>query len=167
MSVRIDAKAVIDPTSRIGTDPFSRRRIPVAKLIIRKEGKGGVWVKAWAKIGGNATIQKGLTRPTEIGYYTDINDGVHIGHDVKIGQRCIVGLGSTISGYTEIGDDVEIGPGCTISNKIKIGDKARVRIGSLVIHDIPAGGDYAGIPAIPFEEFKRQRMKLKELLGVE
>lgn len=165
MSIVIDDNCEIDSSARVGTKPFALKRKLVGKIKSRRTAKGGVHVQYGSKIGAGVTIQKGATRCTQIGYYSYLNDGSHVGHDTWIGQRTLVGLGSTISGYCDIGDDVNIGPGVTVSNRIKIGDGARIRIGSLVLSDVPAGADYAGRPAIPFEEFKRRRARLKELLG--
>lgn len=166
MSVKIGFGCKIDASVRIGTEPFALKKNRIRGFKIRKNAQGGVCIEEFVSIGPFVSIQKGVTRPTIIGQYSFLNEGVRVGHDVQIGKRCEIGLNSTISGYSEIGDDVQIDPGCTISNRIKIGNGARVRIGSLVLDDIPAHGDYAGRPAIPFDEFKRRRIILKELLGI-
>jgi len=166
MSIIIEADCEIDASARIGTPPFSMGQNRSTKIRTRREAKGGVHIKHGVKIGAHVSIQCGVERPTSIGSDTYLNDGVRIGHDVRVGQRCTIGLNSTVSGYSEIGDDVNIAPGCTISNRVKIGDGAMVRIGSLVLDNVPPRSDYAGRPAIKFDEFKRRRAKLKESIGV-
>jgi len=56
---------------------------------------------------------------------TEIGDDVTIGHNAiiharKIGNNCLVGMGSIILGYTEIGDNVVIGAGTMITQHKKI-----------------------------------------------
>jgi len=167
MSVEIGFGCDIDASARIGTKPHALRKVPFKDFRKRKTAKGGVHIREFVSIGAFVSIQLGSTRKTTIGEHSFLNDGVRIGHDVQLGRCVRVGLGSTISGYSEIGDYVLIGPGCTISNRIKIGNGARIRIGSLVISDVPADADYAGRPAIPFDEFKRRRAKYKELVGAD
>ena len=164
MKIVIEHGCKIDVSARIGTKPFALRKRGLSRVSVRKEARGGVWVKEFVSVGAFVSIQNGVTRPTTIGPYTFLNDGARIGHDVDIGRNCHIGLNTTVSGYTEIGDDVDIGPGCTVSNRVKIGKGARVRIGSLVLDDIPPGADYAGRPAVPFGEFKRRRARMKELI---
>ena len=163
--ILIEHGCTIDASARIGTEPYSLKNLKSKRTRIRVEPKAGVHIKNFVTIGAHVSIQKGIKRDTLIGPYTHINDGVRIGHDVKIGKGCLIGLNSTISGYSEIGDYTRIDPGCTVSNRIIIGKNARVRIGSLVIRDIPKDGDFAGRPAIPFIEFKRRRKLLKDLMS--
>lgn len=165
MSIRIGYGCKIDDSARIGTEPYSHNRNLIKGIWVRKKAKGGISIKEFVSIGAHVSIQKGVTKPTTIGPYTHLNDGVRIGHDVEIGRNCTIGLGSQISGYSEISDNVDIGPGCVVSDHIKIGKRARVRIGSLVLDDIPLGGDYAGRPAKPFDEFKRNRRLMNKLVA--
>jgi acetyltransferase-like isoleucine patch superfamily enzyme len=50
-------------------------------------------------------------------------------HDVKIGDRCLIGAHAVIMSGVTIGDDVVVGAG------------------TIVTKDLPAGGTYAGVPA--------------------
>lgn len=67
----------------------------------------------------NATIHVMCDKPTIIG------DDVIIGHNAilhcsRIGNNCLVGMGSILLGYTEIGENVIIGAGTMITQHKKI-----------------------------------------------
>lgn len=67
----------------------------------------------------NATIHVMANVPTKIG------ESVIIGHNAivhasRIGNNCLIGMGSIILGYTDIGDNVVIGAGTMITQHKKI-----------------------------------------------
>jgi len=98
-------------------------------------------------IGANAVIDRGSWRDTIIGKGTKINNHAHIGHNVRIGKHCIIGVGAKIAGSTEIGDYVEIWNGADIKQHLKIGDYAVIGMGAVVIHDVPPKTTVVGNPA--------------------
>jgi UDP-3-O-[3-hydroxymyristoyl] glucosamine N-acyltransferase len=98
-------------------------------------------------VGYNAVVQCGLDRDTVNGAHTFINNLCNIGPDIRIGHRCVVGLGTRISGHTEIGADTITSPGVTILNRVKIGNNVHIGIGSLVLHDVPDDTHVAGRPS--------------------
>jgi UDP-3-O-[3-hydroxymyristoyl] glucosamine N-acyltransferase len=116
-------------------------------------------------VGSNTTVQKGILRPTLIGQGTKIGPNCDIGHEVKIGKHCIVTGMTMIAGATEIGDFTYIAPHSTIKNSIKVGSHVFVGIGSLVLRDVPDGAKVVGRPAVDIERFRKNRKRLKELLG--
>lgn len=92
-----------------------------------------------------ATADDGVTL---IGDGTKIDYNVHVAHNVKIGENCLVIAGSIIGGSVEIGDDCYLGIGCMIKNKVKIGNGVTVGMGAVVLRDIPDGETWVGNPAI-------------------
>ncbi len=156
----------------IGELPFTLQRktlLPSMKIIKRRRNitsKGGITIGDNVDIGAGTVIQCGRTRHTHIDDHTYINMLCGIGHDVKIGKGCVIGMGVKISGYAEIGDNVQIDPDCYITNRVKIGDNSRIRIGSLVIRDIPSNSDVVGRPAIDFEEYRMWRSIRRKLIEI-
>jgi UDP-3-O-[3-hydroxymyristoyl] glucosamine N-acyltransferase len=116
-------------------------------------------------VGSNTTIQRGMLRPTVVGKGTRIGPNCDIGHEARIGKRCIITGMTLVAGATEIGDSTFIAPHSTIRNSIRIGNNAFVGIGSLVMDDVPDGETVVGRPAIRIEEFRKRRKQLNELLG--
>jgi len=116
-------------------------------------------------IGSNATIQRGILRPTTIGRGSKIGPNCNIGHEVSIGENCIITGMTMIAGATKIGNNTFVAPHSTIKNSITIGKNVFVGIGSLVLSDIPDNTTVVGRPAVEIEGFRRTRKRMKELLG--
>jgi len=131
----------------------------------RGRQKGITIIQKGADIGCNTVIQRGVERDTVIGGDTFVNNLCNIGHDVCIGEGCIVGLGTGISGHAEIGDNCTIAPGVTILNRVKIGENVFVGIGSLVLHDIQSHSRVVGRPAVELDVYKRDRQAMKQSLS--
>lgn len=77
------------------------------------------------KIGRNTDIQDNATIHVMADVPTEIGNEVIIGHNAivharKIGNNCLIGMGSIILGYTEIGDNVIIGAGTMLTQHKKI-----------------------------------------------
>jgi len=62
---------------------------------------------------------------------------VHLGHDVIIGNRCILANAATLAGHVELGDHVVIGGMTPIHQFVHIGDYAMIGGASAVAQDIP------------------------------
>ncbi|HEO99642.1 MAG: acyl-ACP--UDP-N-acetylglucosamine O-acyltransferase [Campylobacterales bacterium] len=97
-------------------------------------------------IGDNNTIREfTLFNPgTEGGgSVTKIGNGnlfmgyVHLGHDVIIGDRCILANGVTLAGHVELGDHVVIGGLTPVHQFVHIGDFAMIGGASALSQDIP------------------------------
>lgn len=77
------------------------------------------------KIGKNVNVQDNATVHVMTNVPAEIGNEVSIGHNAivhahKIGNNCLIGMGSIILGYTEIGDNVVIGAGTMITQHKKI-----------------------------------------------
>lgn len=62
---------------------------------------------------------------------------VHIGHDVKIGNHCILANAATLAGHVELGDHVVIGGMTPIHQFVRVGDYAMIAGASALAQDIP------------------------------
>ena len=74
---------------------------------------------------------------------------MHIGHNVSIGDSCVVCGKVGISGSVTIGDRVRLGGGVGIGDHVRIGDQAVVGAGSGVGSNVQAGAFVSGYPAMP------------------
>lgn len=77
------------------------------------------------------------------GSVTKIGDGnllmgyVHLGHDVMLGNHCILANGATLAGHVELGDHVVIGGLTPVHQFVHIGDYAMIGGASALSQDIP------------------------------
>jgi UDP-N-acetylglucosamine acyltransferase len=97
-------------------------------------------------IGDNNTIReftllnpgtKGGGSVTKIGNRNLLMGYVHLGHDVIIGDSCILANGATLAGHVELGNHVVIGGLTPIHQFVHIGDYAMIGGASALAQDIP------------------------------
>jgi UDP-3-O-[3-hydroxymyristoyl] glucosamine N-acyltransferase len=119
------------------------------------------------EIGANTCIDRGSVGPTEIGNGVKIDNLVHIGHNVRVGDLSIIVAQVGISGSTTIGRGVTLAGQAGLVGHITIGDGATIGAQAGVIGDVPAGAVYSGYPARPHKEAMRAQgalFKLPELI---
>jgi len=97
-------------------------------------------------IGDNNTIReftllnpgtKGGGSVTKIGNGNLLMGYVHLGHDVIMGDNCILANGATLAGHVEIGNHVVIGGLTPVHQFVHIGDYAMIGGASALAQDIP------------------------------
>lgn len=154
--VRIGERAIVHPNAAIGVDGFSfapDMTSPVAfkpgLKLARIHSLGTVEIGDDVEIGAGTTIDRATLEATRIGSGTKIDNQVHIGHNVTIGETCIVCGMSGISGSVKMGDRVRIAGGVGIADHVTIGDEAVVAAGSGVGSNVAAGTFVSGYPAQP------------------
>ena len=81
---------------------------------------------------------------------------MHIGHNVTIGETCIVCGMVGISGSVRIGDRVRLAGGVGVADHVTIGDEAIVAAGSGVGTNVAAGAFVSGYPAQPHQRSVEQ-----------
>ncbi|CAN1222250.1 Probable UDP-3-O-acylglucosamine N-acyltransferase 2, mitochondrial [Linum grandiflorum] len=108
------------------------------------------------EIGANSCIDRGSWRDTVIGDHSKIDNLVQVAHNVVIGRSCIICGQVGIAGSATIGNYVTLGGRVAIRDHVSIASKVRLAANSLVTKDIKEPGDYAGFPAIPVQEWRRQ-----------
>lgn len=97
-------------------------------------------------IGDNNTIREftlfnpgteGGGRITKVGNNNLFMGYVHLGHDVIIGDNCILANAATLAGHVEMGNNAVIGGMTPIHQFVKIGDFAMVGGASALSQDVP------------------------------
>jgi len=126
-------------------------------------------------IGDNNTIREfTLLNPgtegggsvTKIGNGNLLMGYVHLGHDVIIGDNCILANGATLAGHVELGNYVVIGGLTPIHQFVHIGDYAMIGGASALSQDIPpfclAEGNRASLRGLNLTGLRRI-MKREEI----
>ncbi len=126
---------------------------------------GRVIIEDGVAIGSNCAIDRGTMGDTVIGAGTVIDNLVQIGHNVRLGRRCVLSGQVGVAGSTVLGDDVMVGGQSAISDHLVIGSRARIAGKSGVMRDIEAGGWVGGYPALPLRQWHRQTAGLLRLFA--
>ena len=124
---------------------------------------GNVIIGDDVEIGANVTIDRGALGPTVIGRGTKIDNLVQLGHNVVIGEHCLLIAQVGVAGSTQLGNYVTVAGQAGIAGHRTIGDGATVTAQSGVMHDIPPGAKWFGSPALPDRQMKRQLLALAQL----
>ena len=127
---------------------------------------GGCRIGDDVAIGANTTVDRGSVDDTVVGNGTKLDNQVHIGHNARLGERCLVMGGSVVAGSARIGNDVIVAGHAAVAGHLTIGDRARIGGKSGVTSDVPAGADFTGFPARPHREFLRAQAALYRLAPI-
>lgn len=106
-------------------------------------------------IGANCCIDRGTLDDTVIGRGTKLDNLVHVAHNVRIGEDCLLMAGVGIAGSTRIGNRVVLAGQVGIVGHVVIGDDVRVGAQGGVTGSVPAGTEVSGYPARPHREYMR------------
>jgi UDP-3-O-[3-hydroxymyristoyl] glucosamine N-acyltransferase len=102
---------------------------------------------------------------TVIGAGTVMDNLVQIGHNVRLGRRCVLSGQVGIAGSTTLGDEVMVGGQTAISDHLAIDARARIAGKSGVMRDVDVGARVGGYPAVPVRQWHRQTAGLLRLFG--
>lgn len=181
----IEDHAVLGDTCRIGAHALIHARTLVGNRVVIKAGarvgsSGFGYVQAGSEhkrinhvgrcvlgddveVGANATVDRGSLDETVIGKGTKIDNLVQVGHNVRIGARCLIMAQVGVAGSVTVEDDVVLAGQAGLAGHLTVGRRARVAAQAGVIGNIPVGATVSGYPARSHREVLRQTAALKKL----
>ena len=124
---------------------------------------GNVVIGDDVEFGSNCSVDRGALGSTVIGRGTKIDNLVHLAHNVEIGEHCILCAQVGIAGSAKVGHYVVMAGQVGIAGHLKIGNKVTVGSKSGVMHNIPDGEMWLGIPAQPDKQAKRIMIAMQRL----
>jgi len=124
---------------------------------------GNVIIEDEVEIGANCTIDRAALGTTRIGRGTKLDNLVHVGHSVEIGENAILVAQVGISGSTKIGRQVTLAGQAGLVGHINIGDFVTVGAQAGVTKSIPAHTTVSGYPAREHRKAKRIEACLSNL----
>jgi UDP-3-O-[3-hydroxymyristoyl] glucosamine N-acyltransferase len=130
---------------------------------VRIHSLGAVTIGDDVEVGANSTIDRGTIRDTSVGSGTKIDNLVQIGHNVQIGQDCLLCAQVGIAGSSRIGDRVVLAGQVGVNDNIFIGDDVIAGGASKIFTNVPAGRVLLGYPAVKMETHVEMQKALRRL----
>jgi UDP-3-O-[3-hydroxymyristoyl] glucosamine N-acyltransferase len=157
----IGERSILHSGVRLGVDGFGYSSSSAGHVRVPHVGR--CIVGDDVEIGANTTVDRGSIGDTFIGSGCKIDNLVQVGHNVRLGEHCIVVSQAGISGSTRAGRFVTLGGQAGIKGHLTIGDGATVAAQAGVFGDVPAGATYSGYPARPHKEALRAQASIFRL----
>ncbi len=157
----IGENAIIHSNTVIGADGYGYIQRDDKHVKIPQIGR--VIVEENVEIGANSTIDRATLGATVVGVGTKIDDQVHVAHNCKIGQGCLIIGKSGLAGSVTLGDGVVVGGSTSIKDHVEIADNVMIAGRSGVTKDVEEEGKIiSGFPARDHRsELKAQALSRK------
>ena len=116
---KLDPTVFVAPTAVIIGDVIIGENSSVWFGTVVRGDYQPIRIGAYTNVQDNATVHVMGDAPTEIGDHVIIGHNALI-HSRKIGNHCLIGMGSILLGYTEVGENCIIGAGTLLAQRKKI-----------------------------------------------
>ena len=176
--VTVGDRVIIHANASIGADGFSfvtpepgsvesaktTGRIEATNTkIVRVNSIGTVTLGDDTEVGACSSIDRGTISSTRIGRGTKLDDLVMVGHNVQIGENCMICGQVGIAGSSIIGDRVVLAGQVGVADHLRIGNDVVVGGGSGVGSNLSDREIYLGSPAIKKTTFVNQLLSLRRI----
>ncbi len=113
------------------------------------------------ELGGGSTIDAGTIRPTKVGRGTKIDNLVQVGHNVVLGEDCVLCAQAAVAGSAQIGDRVVMGGKSGIKDNITIGADVVLGGAAIVLSNVEDGAFMMGYPAQTMPSYRAQLKSIR------
>lgn len=149
----IGSRVIIHSSTVVGSDGYGfvtidghHRKVPQVGIVVVEDD---------VEIGACVALDRATTGETVIGRGTKMDNLIHVGHNVVVGEDCLFVAFTGISGSTKIGNRVTFAGQSGASGHLTIGDNCVFAAKCGVIGNVPPNSFYAGFPGRPHKEWLR------------
>lgn len=145
LGCEVGADCEIHPHTTIGTEGFGYAYDATYRAE-RLTHYGRVILEDRVHIGAGVQIDRGTFLDSRIGQDTKIDNHSHFAHNIVIGRNTIIAGGMVAAGSVTIGNYCVFGGRTTVSGHLEIADKTKVSGMSGISKSIDKPGEYGGFP---------------------
>ena len=142
----VGARCILHAGVVVGSDGFGFA--PMDGTWFKVPQVGTVLIGDDVEIGANSAVDRATFGSTVLGRGTKIDNLVQIGHNVQIGEDCVVSGMTGIAGSTTVGHHVTIGAQAGIGDHLEVGDGATIAGRAGVAGSVKPGAVVSGYPAM-------------------
>jgi UDP-3-O-[3-hydroxymyristoyl] glucosamine N-acyltransferase len=163
---RLGNRVIVHAGSVLGSDGFGYVRDKITGHYEKFPQVGRLEIEDDVEIGANTTIDRGALEVTRIARGTKIDNLVHVGHNVRIGEDVVIAAQTGFSGSITveknavIGGQVGIGEQATIGEGVMLGGQSGVLPKKVLRGN---GIAFWGTPAKPVREYLKELATLARL----
>ena len=163
---RLGNRVIVHSGAVLGSDGFGYVRDRKSGRYEKFPQVGCLEIEDDVEIGANATVDRGALDVTRIGRGTKIDNLVHVGHNVQIGEDVVIAAQTGLSGSAVVENGVVIG------GQVGIADHVRIESGAILgaQSGIPSrkvirgkGVVFWGTPARPIKEYLKELAVMSRL----
>ena len=163
---RLGERVIVHAGAVLGSDGFGYVRDQATGRYEKFPQVGRLEIGDDVEIGANSTVDRGALDVTRIGRGTKIDNLVHVGHNVQIGEDVVIAAQTGLSGSAMVEKNVVIG------GQVGIADHVRIEEGAILgaQSGIPSkkvirgkGVVFWGTPARPIREYLKELAVLARL----
>ncbi|MGJ8724249.1 MAG: UDP-3-O-(3-hydroxymyristoyl)glucosamine N-acyltransferase [Roseibacillus sp.] len=154
-------RVLLQPGASIGSEGFGyelvdgrHRSIPQVGIVVLEDE---------VEIGANSTVDRARFGKTVIGKGTKIDNLVQVGHNVIIGEHCLIVAHVGIAGSCKIGNYVTVAAQSGLAGHLEVCDHVVLAARTGVSKSIEEPGTYWGVPAKPIKVEKRRLVGTRKI----
>lgn len=159
---RIGKRVRLKPGCVIGADGFGFAR-DEDKHFHRVPQKGIVVLEDDVVVSANSTIDRATYSETRVARGTKIDALCHVAHNVFLDEDCVLVAQTGIAGSSRFGKRVLASGQTGVIDHITVADDVTLVHRAGLPEDIREPGMYAGGPAVPFRDYRRNISVFKKL----
>ena len=134
--------------------------------IVKIPQVGKVVIEDHVEIGANTSVDRAAMGQTKIGRGTKLDSCVQVGHNVEIGENCMISAFTGLAGSCKLGNWIVMGGQSGANGHIEIADGTQIGGRAGIVKSIKEKGTYLGFPEIPAGEWRRRQVYLRKLARI-
>lgn len=142
---------ILQPGAVVGSDGYGYAQTPAGHMKIPQIGS--VSVGDNVEVGANSAIDRAALDVTSIGRGSKIDNLVQVGHNVEVGENCLLVGQVGIGGSSKVGNNTILAGQVGVADNVTIGSDVIVGAQAGVGSDVEDGTRLSGSPAMPYNVF--------------